>query len=120
MPHIVPILLTLLSLTACLLASFAVLLEYRMPSHPKWLDGDFVTVPLLLLLSSWAIFSTAFLFQHIHAAGPGTLVALIATPAIFFLLGFFLWKLLGMRRRLEEATAGLSPFHFGRRTGIAH
>lgn len=113
MPDITFVLLNLLSLVLWVLAGFAVLLEYRMTTHPKWMDADFVVVPVVLLLNAWAILSSAFLFQHIMQAGVGTLAAIVATPAIIILLVFVLWKALAMRTRLREAESGLSPFHIG-------
>lgn len=104
-------------LVAAIAASYVVLLLYRNPHRPAWLDKDWVNATFAIAAISILIVILAWLVSSLTPFGVLPVAALTVVAGLFIVTGWVLWKLMRMGWRLEEARQGRSPFT-GRGGGI--
>lgn len=97
-------------LVAAIAASYVLLLVYRNPLRPKWLDSELAASTLTIVAISVLILVVAWFVSGLSAAGLDPLAALALTATLFGLVCWGLWLIMGMGWRLKATAEGRSPF----------
>lgn len=105
--------IALLFAAVCL--SYLMLLLYRHPNHAKWLESEFASTTIMLVLMSALIFTLAWLVQGLVALNVDPLAAIAAAVALLIGISWCLWRALNIRARLQAADEGRSPFRLARK-----
>lgn len=87
-----------------------VMLEYRNPLHPQWLDRFGVAEGVTLLFMGVIGLAAAFAVAGLIGAGIHPLVSMVAAAAFAAAIATVLWRLMRGRARLRNTEQGRSPF----------
>lgn len=98
------------ALVLAVAACYVLLLLYRNPHRPKWLDRELASSTFAIGGLCVLILALAWFVKSLVSAGLDPLAAMAIAGASLAATAVILWKAMAMRRRLAEADMGRSPF----------